>query len=407
MASALAPRRSSAFPTTQFVQLAQKVLRVSPTVGKYLVLLLFLLNAGSWPLVWHLRVFHSLTEARCALACLRLKNIFSGRKRTKAALEAWYESRMPLGAHPFRSRWDYTRRVWLDDGDFNMHMSNSSYAKALDSARLRLAIATFPTLFRSGGWCALAATHFHFIREIPIFARYEIRVSIGAWDGKWIWVVARFVRPPSKSKKSKFTPETGHSAPETSTLIPTLKTPATPLTNGAGTPANGNANGSPNENESPEAIAGALLARAAAQDEEDGALLYTIVVSQLCFKHGRISVPPAVVLAANGFHASADNAHTTRVNPRTGDTAAPPHWPAVRALTADLRALAAFYRGGWREVPPESRWWEHAFAPCEAERRERLVPFVGAASAHSSTTANANGGSSGLSGGLEGVRRLG
>ncbi|KAJ7469246.1 hypothetical protein FB451DRAFT_1400806 [Mycena latifolia] len=30
------------------------------------------------------------------------------------------------------------------------------------------------------------ATHFHFIRKIPMFARYEVRVSVGAWDDRWI-----------------------------------------------------------------------------------------------------------------------------------------------------------------------------------------------------------------------------
>jgi hypothetical protein len=35
-------------------------------------------------------------------------------------------------------------------------MSNSSYAMALDSARFRLALATFPNIFRCGGWVPLA-----------------------------------------------------------------------------------------------------------------------------------------------------------------------------------------------------------------------------------------------------------
>lgn len=30
------------------------------------------------------------------------------------------------------------------------------------------------------------ATHYHFIREIPFLARYQIRLSIGAWDQKWV-----------------------------------------------------------------------------------------------------------------------------------------------------------------------------------------------------------------------------
>jgi hypothetical protein len=30
------------------------------------------------------------------------------------------------------------------------------------------------------------ATHFDFIREIPIWAKYEVRITIGAWDHKWV-----------------------------------------------------------------------------------------------------------------------------------------------------------------------------------------------------------------------------
>lgn len=60
-----------------------------------------------------------------------------------------------------------------------------------------------PTLYRAGGWTPLAgksglstapgvanhaslATHFRFIREIPMFAKYEMRVGVAAWDEKWV-----------------------------------------------------------------------------------------------------------------------------------------------------------------------------------------------------------------------------
>jgi hypothetical protein len=34
----------------------------------------------------------------------------------------------------------------------------------------------------------LAATHYYFIREIPTFASYEVRMSVQAWDQKWVCV---------------------------------------------------------------------------------------------------------------------------------------------------------------------------------------------------------------------------
>jgi hypothetical protein len=56
----------------------------------------------------------------------------------------------------------------IDDADFNMHMSNSSYAKCLDS--LRLPLAKLPNLFRAGAWIPLAGV------LLPILS--ECRLSI-------------------------------------------------------------------------------------------------------------------------------------------------------------------------------------------------------------------------------------
>ncbi|KAJ6482349.1 hypothetical protein DFH09DRAFT_409426 [Mycena vulgaris] len=400
--------------------LLQTTLCLLPTAAKYLAILLFALNAGSWPLVWHLRVFSSVIEARLAIRLVKLRHVFSGREKRAAALARLYESRMPVALHPFREVWTYRSWVSIDDSDFNLHMSNSSYAKALDTARFRLALATFPSLLRCGGWIPLAATHYHFIREIPMLSRYEVRSSIGAWDDKWIWVVSRFVKPPSKkssfksASSSSNTSKTANSktatekekepdAKDPSTpFIPSLKTPATPLMSGATTPIPQNDNGGTGGD--PSAVAQALLARAARDEREpDGAVLYTIAVSQLCLKVGRITVPPAVVLAANGFYAdpalysssaptasapptvssrlSAKNAESsTDSNSSTQSNAvlnpaprAPPYWPATAPLRASMHVLRAFYAGGWRE----ERWWEEAFRACEGERRGRVVPFVG------------------------------
>ncbi|KAJ7118157.1 hypothetical protein C8R44DRAFT_625852 [Mycena epipterygia] len=367
--------------------LVQHVLRLAPTVGKYAVLLLFLLNAGSWPLVWHFRVFSAVFEAHFRIRLVKLRHLFASKERPAAALEALYESRMPVGMHPFRSMWPYTSWVSLDDSDFNLHMSNSSYGKALDAARFRVALMTFPNIFRCGGWVPLAAIHYHFIREIPMLSRYEVRTTIGAWDDKWLWVISRIVKPPSRSSKSKSKAPASKSthADPTSLGIPTLATPGTPLTNGGGsTPLlNGNGNGRAD----PDTVSRALLARAAADPrEEDGALLYTIVVSQLCFKQGRITVPPAVVLACNGFYSGPTS---EKGGKGTAGLQEPPHWAQTRALRASMKELAKFYAGGWKEVPPAERWWEHAFAASEDERRARLVPFRG-----------------GISGGLEAVRGL-
>ncbi|KAF7337170.1 Peptidase A1 domain-containing protein [Mycena venus] len=411
------------------------VLRLVPTMAKYFAILLLMLNAASFPLVWHLRVFSRLFELHVGHLWHRATHFYLGKEKKKLALRDWHESHLPIGVHPFRAVWTNTRLVGLDDADFNLHMSNSSYPKTLDSVRFRLALATFPNLFRCGGWCPLAATHFHFIREIPMLTRYEVRTSIAAWDEKWIWTVSRFVKPPSKSSKranTKSTPSTTSNGVSAGLGIPTLKTPATPLEgmSGGQTPVGGTRvslrppfslllSSSPHHtailtggdigegvgaNEL-DAVSRALLEKAAKKTEEDGALLYTIAVCQLCYKQGRITVPPAVVLASHGFYAAPPSPSTTSPpTPPTQDwnaasrnpNAPPPYWPAVRGISGSMRGLAKFYAGGWRDVPEGERFWEEAFSACEAERRERIVPFVGPG----------EGRESGLRGGLEGVRAL-
>ncbi|KAJ7023262.1 hypothetical protein C8F04DRAFT_1401809 [Mycena alexandri] len=383
--------------TARLVVLLQTALRVVPTAAKYFALVVLLLNVRSLPLVWHIRVWSSVVRLRLALRWHRITHAFLPAARRNAALQSWYEDHLPVGSHPFRSSWTWSSWVSVDDGDFNLHMSNSSYPKALDSARFRLALEIFPNIFRCGGWVPLSATYFHFIREIPMLTRYDVRTSIGAWDEKWIWFISRFVKPPSK-KSSKRSQKNAIENSTQERLIPSLKTPATPLTNGGVTPLINGVNGVTGTGAEPDAVSRALLARAKQETEPDGAVLYTVAVSQLCYKHGRITVPPAVILAANGFYSGA-NASSPSAN-----QGKPPHWDTVRALNAAgaMPALAKFYAGGWRDAPEGERWWEEAFAASEEERRARMAVFVGEEYAGNREGAKKGG----LSGGLEGVRGL-
>ncbi|KAJ7617246.1 hypothetical protein FB45DRAFT_933726 [Roridomyces roridus] len=309
--------------------------------GRSFVTLLVLLNMRSWPLVWHLRVFAPIyiSHARIMMY-VRLPHIFSP-KRMRDALDNWLENGepgVPLGQHPLHVVRAYRSWVGPDDGDFNMHMSNSSYGRALDNARFQFAAAVTPNIYRSLGWMPLAATHYHFIREIPLFGTYEVRTSIGGWDNKWIWLVSRFVKPPKNSKRR---------ANQTTSPF-----------------ANGTSNGrTPNE------VGRTILSQASKTPEPDGALLYTVAVSQLCYKHGRITVPPALVIAAHGMTTSP-----------TSPPSAPPYWSKIRPLVlcADgMPQLKKFYRGGWRDVPEGERWWEDAMRGLEDEIVAREEVFGG------------------------------
>ena len=68
----------------------------------------------------------------------------------------YYQSLCPIGKDPIAFELVEKRWAGPDDCDFNAHLSNSSYPKMLDEARLRAALKICPTFFRAGGWIPLA-----------------------------------------------------------------------------------------------------------------------------------------------------------------------------------------------------------------------------------------------------------
>jgi hypothetical protein len=102
--------------------------------------------------------------------------------------------------------------------------------------------------------------------------------------------------------------------------------------------------------------------------ESDGAILHAVGISQICFKLGRVTVPPALVLAVNGFSAPPLGQGTpySQGNP-------PPSWLKTKALMSNSpRSLREFLKGGWREVP-EDKWWEEALSGSTEERRQEAL----------------------------------
>ncbi len=39
-----------------------------------------------------------------------------------------------------------------------------------------------------GGWIALGGSYYNYVREIPIGTDYELWLSIGGWDEKWVCI---------------------------------------------------------------------------------------------------------------------------------------------------------------------------------------------------------------------------
>ncbi|KAI9066318.1 hypothetical protein FKP32DRAFT_1589832 [Trametes sanguinea] len=264
--------------------LTTRTLHVLPRLAKYFVLFLFLVQIRSWPLTWHYRVWHPVFALRGRFLLHRVANVFrSPEVRRQKNLE-WFEGLSNgLGKSPFDMTVVYKNWAGPDDCDFNMHLSNSSYPKHLDAARFKYALECCPTFFRAGGWMGLGATHFAFLREIPMFSNYEMRVSIMSWDQKWVYIVTRYVTKPKgkgNSKKNQIKPAESPAAPSADAPPnPSLHT-ANGLQTGTSTPLPAGTSSSAGEPNA-KALAAQLLER----PEPDGAALRDF------YTHGWREVP--------------------------------------------------------------------------------------------------------------------
>ncbi|TFK24181.1 hypothetical protein FA15DRAFT_669827 [Coprinopsis marcescibilis] len=372
---------------------------------KALVCVLVVLNLRSFPLIWHWRVLRWGSGLRWANRFQRLQTITYPPHIRGRLQDKYSESMLPLGQHPYDYVSKYTSFASFDESDLFMHLSNSSYAKTLDPARVKMGLQMLPLFFKAGGWVALSSTHFHYVCEIPILSSFEVRTRIGAWDNKWFYVVSKFVMPPSKSKKGANkarsqarkvgTSTTNGNALHANGSSSTTSTEPSSSTTGATTPypngqtINGSATATANGDSSLKVV-DQLLAQAQAEvsdaeeDEPDGWKVHTVAVSRSCFKIGRITVPPQVVFALNGL-----SSETVGVSNGKGVVKEPPHWPQVRETFtkatakggkipatgsfSDTKALTKFLRGGWKEETNEDlKWWDRTFDTVQEENADRM-----------------------------------
>ncbi|RSH91420.1 hypothetical protein EHS25_009719 [Saitozyma podzolica] len=155
-----------------------------PKPVKLTLILLLVLNAPSFPLVWHLRVL--LFPYRSFLL-VRLQ----GKRKW---LDDWSKRNDDKGRIA-RIKTVSKRRAWLDDCDFNGHLSNSCYAKSADPARIEFCGQALNPLFHAGAHCALGGSYYTFIKEIPV--------------GSEFYVITEFIIYPKKgSSKTKNTKDT-------------------------------------------------------------------------------------------------------------------------------------------------------------------------------------------------------
>jgi len=253
------------------VPLASKVI-------KYVVLLLLAANARSFPLMWHIRL---LFESQW---------VFHFNRRLYGSKQ-YIEHISPIGKPPFQLLHVMQGLATLDDSDMFGHLSNSSYAKTLDIVRLQAMTRFFPSWYAvHDGRHPLAGADYAFIKEIPILARYEMRTAIGGWDHKWIYLVTYFVSYPRKG--SRKTTEKAEKA-----LIPPSPLPCDLL--------------------------------------PPGATLYSVSVSRLCFKQGRLTVPPSIVFSLSGMGGT--------------EAVGRARWARKIQLTQEERLKHILKNGEWKE----------------------------------------------------------
>jgi hypothetical protein len=175
-----------------------------------------------------------------------------------------------------------------------------------------------------------------------------------------MYIITRFVTLP-KNKKQQQNKDTSKVPSPDSTPVPILHTPALE----SSTPGM-----STHPARSPAALK-ALAESSLRKTEPDGAILNCVNVSEVCVKNGRITVPPAIVFALNGFSvpSSVPGMPYSHKNP-------PPQMEKVRELMADPHAIKAFLCGGWRDVPAEERWWEQALGGVVEEKRKVTLELV-------------------------------
>mmetsp|Transcript_20105 Transcript_20105/g.51288 ORF Transcript_20105/g.51288 Transcript_20105/m.51288 type:complete len:231 (-) Transcript_20105:29-721(-) len=107
------------------------------------------------------------------------------------------EGAKPKLSSPFEP-YVYTERVMPDDGDYNMHMNNSSYNKNADYGRFGLFLRMGVKQLRENKvYPANGAVVFHFVREIAILAKYKVITQVHSYGKKWFFVAHLFCDPHS------------------------------------------------------------------------------------------------------------------------------------------------------------------------------------------------------------------
>lgn len=150
-----------------------------------------------------------------------------------------------------------------------------------------------------GGWLALGGSSYHFHKELPALSKYEIHMSVSSWDQKWLYLTAKFVSVSNKPKRHRRKLSQTRSAQNLMMLAKEVVTPAHDVEKMKKL-----------EKEKDEKLG---KIEAETENEEDagreeveknsieGRTLYCTAISRYCFKSGRKTIPPWLVICSSGY----------------------------------------------------------------------------------------------------------
>lgn len=176
-------RRNKSLQTSKLVRLC-----------KWIAIWIAILNWRAVPFYWHVMTLFPVLKVKFR------------RWRLGSNNEALVKSQGVIGVNPFEVKTVTKHCATWNACDFMMHMSNSSYAVALDEARCEWHVNKFGILMRNDMEFVkviVASTHLAYLIEIPMLADYEVEVRPVSWDNKWVYLLAKFTTAPPKGSNTR------------------------------------------------------------------------------------------------------------------------------------------------------------------------------------------------------------
>lgn len=217
---------------------------------------------------------------------------------------------------------------------------------------------------------ALGASHYVFFKEIPMGSEYVMETRVGGWGEKWLYLITEFVIYPKKGRgkgkgRNRDTQPAGKvdgTMEQVSEKIdeavsrvqktmggnapagPSLPGPAvlgsasstdasTPSPSPSPAPGQTSA-GLPKERRGSTTTPDKSAALRNRKPRTDGGVVCCLAITEYCFKAGRVTVPPRIVLFAG------------LLSPTEEQRAR-----AHRLLQTGRKQAGLWLRGGWKEEP--------------------------------------------------------